>query len=278
MFFSNWRKKKQEPTPKKQEVHFDFKNNELEELIEYLKEKCGIDLEPKKDVLLKKLGIFCQNKNIASFKKLLNRIQQDEELMQDLVNLVTVNETFFYRELAQLEDAIAYISSIKHEVKILCAPCSSGEEAYSLAFLAKDANQNNIQLTGIDISSKAIEEANKGLFSERSLHRLDARNKALFFNKIGNKYSVKKESILDIEFKVFNIFDDEFLSLGRFDIIFSRNMMIYFNEQFKQKAIKRFHEMLYKKGRLYTGHADLVPQNRYFKKVIQNNIYFYEKI
>ena len=79
------------------------------------------------------------------------------------------------------------------------------------------------------------------------------------------------------EFSVANIFDDAIFKLGKFDIIFSRNMMIYFNEEFKLKTVERFHKILSDHGRLYVGHADLVPFTTLYKKHISNGTTYYAK-
>ncbi len=276
MFFR--KKKKQIIHEEKKIINFDFNNKDLDELIFYIKNICGVDLEPKKSVLLKKISIFCENKEIESFKILTSEIKNDKELMQELINLVTINETFFYRELAQLHECIDFVKQTNKKMRILCAPCATGEEVYSLAFLSSLANIDNMDILGIDISSQAISKAKEASYSARSLHRLDDNVVKMYFEKKEERFHVRKDKISNIEFKVVNIFDDECLRLGKFDIIFSRNMMIYFNNEFKQKTIQIFHKLLNENGRLYTGHADLVPESEYFKKIIANRLYYYQKI
>lgn len=278
MFFN---KKKETNIEKKEQeiIKVAFNPIGLDELISYIKKTCGVDLLPKKSVLQKKLSIFCENKNIESFFDLLRKVQQNKEQMQELINTVTVNETYFYRELPQLEEAIRYIKTFSGKVNVLCAPCASGEEVYSLAFLAQQrgVDVSNLNILGIDINSQAIKDAQIACYTSRSLHRLDERMKNRYFKQKNGKYCVKEE-ISNINFKVVNIFDNDFYRLGKYDIIFSRNMMIYFDEEFKLETIKRFSELLNPFGRLYTGHADLIPESSYFRKCVNNRLYHYEKI
>lgn len=272
--------KKNRKKPKVVEVQKkEFTPNGIDEFIRYVKEISGINLEPKRDVLVKKFNIYCSKKGYEDFYELLTFVKSDKEELQDIMDLVTVNETYFYRELCQLQESMEHIRELDRSVSILSAPCASGEEVYSLALLADQIGirKVNMNILGIDINSQAISNAKEAIYSERSLHRLDDKLKDLYFEKVENRYHIKKENLSNIEFKVINIFDDDFKKLGRYDIIFSRNMMIYFNDEYKQKAVKLFHDLLTHKGRLYTGHADLVPESEYFNKIVKDRLYFYEK-
>ena len=248
------------------------------EFMSTIKTLCGVDLEPKRDITLQRVSIFAKNRQIKSFKELVSMIRFDTLLRQDLLNLVTVNETYFYRELAQLKDVIYYAKELG-EARILCAPCSSGDEAYSLAMLAYEfgLKQSDIQLTGIDINSEAIQACNVGSYGERSLHRLSEFQKERFFTKKDDKFFIKKEILPRCEFKILNVFDDAMFNLGKFDIVLSRNMMIYFDDAFRLKCVERLHKLLKPEGRLYAGHADLVPYTPLYTKRFSNGATYYER-
>ena len=248
------------------------------EFMSTIKTLCGVDLEPKRDITLQRVSIFAKNRQIKSFKDLVSMIRFDTLLRQDLLNLVTVNETYFYRELAQLKDVIYYAKELG-EARILCAPCSSGDEVYSLAMLAYEfgLKQCDIQLTGIDINSEAIQACNAGSYGERSLHRLSEFQKERFFTKKDDKFFIKKEILPRCEFKILNVFDDAMFNLGKFDIVLSRNMMIYFDDAFRLKCVERLHKLLKPEGRLYAGHADLVPYTPLYTKRFSNGATYYER-
>lgn len=251
----------------------------LDMLIDNIKSICGVDLESKKDIVRHRLANFCQANNIATFENLSLKISVDRVLRQDILNLITINETYFFRELAQLQAAIYHAKNLGM-VRILCAPCSSGEEVYSLGILAHSnlLNTSEISITGIDINSEAIDKCSEGLYSERSLHRLNDTQKKLYFDRVDDKFRIKKELLPRCEFSLVNIFDDSIFRLGKFDIIFSRNMIIYFNEEYKLKTVERFHKILNDGGRLYMGHADLVPYTNIYKKLTSPNVTYYTKV
>jgi chemotaxis protein methyltransferase CheR len=278
MFFFRKKSKVVEPELRPEKIEFDPRN--VEKLIHYVESYSGVNLTPKKEVLQQRFILFCQNNNIHSFEALYDKIQHDSTLRQAFINLVTVNETYFYRETIQLEAAVEWLKESGGKTRILSAPCASGEEVYSLAILALEAGINPYSLTilGIDINSEAIHKAQKGVFSERSLHRLDDKLKSTYFMKIAGEYTIVQSKFSSVEFRVLNIFDDAFLRLEPFDVIFSRNMMIYFDDHYKHKTVERFHALLKPRGRLYTGHADLVPHTPLFQKISQGRLSYYERV
>lgn len=277
MFFFKKRVKK---APIKDEVIIPFDSSNLDQLIDFIQNYCGINLIPKKDVLKERFIRFCKLKSLHSFSELLENIKYNPTLRQEFTDLITVNETYFMREIVQLKDCINYIKKSQKDMRILSAPCSSGEEVYSLAILAHEANipSSSLKIVGVDISSNAIQKAKEKSFSERSLHRLTPAQKELYFKEQNSRFELKDFYFCPIEFYIYNIFDNSFLQLLPFDVIFSRNMMIYFDEAYKQRAVERFYHLLKPSGRLYTGHADLMPKSSLFKKVTIGKLSYYEKI
>lgn len=247
-------------------------------LIDYIKEICGVDLISKKETLSQRFILFCQPLGISSLDELIRKMKSEANIKQDVLNLITVNETYFYRELPQLNFIINYIKKLNKQVRILSAPCASGEEIYSLAIMAKEANiLANIKLIGIDINSKAIRRCYEGLYSKRSLHRLEENVVRKYFEPKDEMYEIQRKLLPEIEFEVVNIFDDKFLHYEPFDIILSRNMMIYFDKTYKLKAVENFHHLLKKDGKFFAGHADLIPETSFFKKSIKDGVNYYKK-
>lgn len=278
--FSFLKKNKNEENVTEQTIKFNDLHAEFITLIAFIKQKTGIDLFSKQEISKQKIAKFCMEKNINSYLDLLNKVKSDSNLLQDLYNLITVCETYFYREIKQLNYAIKYIKelSLKKSVKILCAPCSSGEEVYSLCIMCDIARIRNVQIIGIDINSEIIEKAKLGLYGERSLNGVPDDVKNIYFTKDGNFYKIKKEKLVSNDFRLVNVFDDKLFTLGSFDVIFSRNMMIYFSEDEKRTLISRFARILNQDGILFTGHADLVPQTDFFEKKFEYQTNFYKKI
>ncbi|MBP9566293.1 MAG: methyltransferase domain-containing protein [Sulfurospirillum sp.] len=275
-----WNRKKEPEISLTQEKNppQEFNPFGFHDVLHYIKREIGVDLFSKNSVIETKLKLFCERKEIYSFRKLFEALQHDTKLRQDLIDLVTVNETYFYREESQLNLAVEFALQIPN-VKILCAPCATGEEVYSLSMMLQEKKRDSysFSITGIDINSEAIEKAQRGLFSERSLHKLEERLKEKYFLKDERFYSAKKEYFTSISFRKVNIFEGDFLSLGSFDIIFSRNMLIYFDDAFRLKTIERFSSLLKPQGKLFLGHADIIPENHYFTKHTEHRLSYYVK-
>jgi chemotaxis protein methyltransferase CheR len=256
-----------------------FNSFGFNDVLHYIKREIGVDLFPKKSIIETRLRVFCEERNLSSFKKLFDKIQYDTDIKQELINLVTVNETYFYRELPQLHEAIEFAKTREGTVSIICAPCATGEEVYTLAMLLGEEKsfQKNYEIKGIDINTEAIRKAETGYYSERSLHKLTQELKDRYFTCKDGFYAVDKAHFSNVKFSQVNIFEDRFKDCGKFDIIFSRNMLIYFDEEFRLAAMKRFYELLKPAGRVYLGHADIVPENELFIKHGFGSSCFYTK-
>lgn len=267
--FSFFRKKKNESLHLEEAntIQEPFNTYGLNDVLHFVKRETGVDLFPKQNVIETRLRVFAQNNGCSSFRKLYERIEYEKELKQELINLLTVNETYFYRELSQLQEAVDFAKS-KSNISILCAPCATGEEVYTLSMLLEEDYKFNgtYSITGVDINSEAISKAQLGQYSARSLHKLDQDIINRYFDKDNEKFRVKQNKFLHVRFSKINIFDTEFLNFGQYDIIFSRNMLIYFDEDFRLQAMKRFVSLLKPEGRIYLGHADIIPHNDFLEK------------
>lgn len=278
MFFRRKRLKEQETvksTPKE-----EFSLFGINDILHFIKREIGVDLFAKKGIIETRLKSFAQQNDLNSFKELHQAVQSNESLRQELINLLTVNETYFYREEKQLHEAVNFaLDKSGRDVQILCAPCASGEEAYTLSMLIQESRRSNksVRIIGVDINTEAIKKANQGYYSQRALHKLSDAWKEKYFTKEGNLYYIKKHLFHSVSFSKMNIFDSSFLNMGQFDIVFSRNMLIYFDEDFRLQATKRFAKLLKPDGRLYLGHADIVPPNDWLAKHGYGSSCYYTK-
>lgn len=190
--------------------------------------------------------------------------RSSEPLPVSLINLVTTNETYFEREAHHFDRLIEEILPQLNErdsakpIRILSAPCSSGEESYSIALRLHNSKMKfsrSIEIVGIDISEEMIEKARKGVYTPRSVHALDQSILERCFVCENGAYRLLPIPSISIRFTAGNVFDPMlWKELGEFDIIFSRNMMIYFDSTKNKELLKRFHEHL--RGYLIIGHAD----------------------
>ncbi len=195
---------------------------------------------------------------------------KDRPLPSELITLVTTNETYFERESHHFDYLLNTIfpeldnEASSSAIRILCAPCSSGEEAYSIALRIMEHSRRfvrSIEVIGIDISEEVIDKARVGRYSQRSIHALSPQIVSRYFIHEERDYRILPLHGVDVRFQAGNVFDIALWNqLGRFDVIFSRNMMIYFDKEKNRELLTRFKEHL--NGYLIIGHADDHLQSR----------------
>lgn len=246
-------------------------------LSEYVYRKCGIALEEDKhfDKVQKKLHQRYAKLNIDSFRKYFFTLRFEDKTgdeFQELVNMLTVNETYFFRENYQFEilvnDILNEIDRVKPKnqpIRILSAPCSSGEEPYSIAIhLLEEGrliDRRDFEIVGIDIDSQIIERAKKGVYNDRSLHAIPPQIVPRYFTKSAGFYTLKSDIRDAIHLQVCNVYDKKAMNaLGKFDVIFSRNMLIYFDDASKYEVAMTFFELLNSGGFILLGHTEYMSR------------------
>lgn len=241
------------------EIKEDFSDVSI--VADYFKDITGVTFDNQLSILNAKVKSFCIKHTIYSYVELLKKISQDEALKQELINHLTTNETFFYREFNQIAELVALVKQECSPVKILCAPCATGEESYSIAIALLEAGiaNTNFSITGIDINSQAINKAKEGVYRERNVRNLTTTMQQRYFRQDENFFHLSEEIKSLVDFQISNIFEDNFKKLGKFDYIFSRNMLIYFDKETKQKAVNILKSMLQDPSKkIFFGHADLL--------------------
>jgi len=229
-------------------------------LAQYFEALTGVTFEKQTSILNSKARSFALSHNIYSYEELLKRIKEDDFLKQKLINRLTTNETFFYREFAQIAQLVKEVQKESHKVRILCAPCATGEEPYSIAIALLEAGvkENDFFIVGIDINSDAIKKAKEGVYKERNMRNLSESIQAKYFEQKDKSFCITESVKKLVDFQIVNIFDDKFQRLEKFDYLFSRNMLIYFDQETKRKARKILESMLKDRTKeIYFGHADL---------------------
>ncbi|GGB28272.1 chemotaxis protein methyltransferase [Sphingomonas metalli] len=198
----------------------------------------------------------------------LVRFQSSGEEMQNLVNAMTVNETYFYREDYQFEALVRHLlpeiartRAPSDPIRIWSMPCSTGEEPYSIAMQILEnwpqADEHAVEILASDIDSRVIAEAKAGLYSARSLHRLSPTLKTRYFAASGDSFRIRPELRGSIDFSVVNIADT--FAMRRFrnlDVIFCRNMLIYFDDSSRRQAVEALYDSLRPGGYICLGHSE----------------------
>ncbi|RLA76353.1 MAG: protein-glutamate O-methyltransferase CheR [Epsilonproteobacteria bacterium] len=236
----------------------DFHN--VNPIADYFHKETGITFDAQMSILKSKVTSFCKQRDIYSFSSLLQDIKIDTRLKQELIDYLTTNETYFYREFKQIQELVNLVKESQGSVKILCAPSATGEEVYSIAIALLEAGvaSSKFYILGIDINSDAILKAQNAVYGERNVRNLTPQVISKYFDITDKKYTLKQNIKSLVSFQQTNIFDSSFKNIGKFDFIFSRNMLIYFDKETKLKA-KGILESLRKSDQhdIFFGHADL---------------------
>jgi len=257
----------------------NFDDNIAKEILAQIKAQYGLDYAKQEYITMRKLERFALKNEIYDFLELKSAINSSENIKEKLINMLTVGETYFYREIGHFK-ILTTLMSERNITNILCAPSSSGEEVYSILIYIKENlhKNNNITITGIDINSEAIELAKSGCFSKRSISLLPLELVNKYFKMFNSRYCIDSVFKNAVFFKKQNIFDASIRSLGKFDVIFSRNMLIYFNNAQKKEAISNLRDLLNEGGVLFIGHADISFEPEGFKKIFSQDGGYFQKV
>ncbi|HLO67519.1 MAG TPA: protein-glutamate O-methyltransferase CheR [Holophaga sp.] len=244
---------------------------------EFIYGKTGIFFNESKQYFLEnRLNRRIQDLNLSSYRDYLAHLQgfAGKDELKQLFNEITTNETSFWRNPPQIEafqkivlpDAVSLAKARgANRLRIWSAACSSGEEPYTLAMICAEAKDGLLrgmqsEIVATDISERVLALAKDGVYGSYTLRNLTpAQVKAHFTQEGPDAYRVKPELQQMISFRNFNLVDyANYRTLGVFDIIFCRNVLIYFDEAVKSKVIKGFHETLQPKAFLLVGHSESI--------------------
>lgn len=201
------------------------------------------------------------------FLKLSRKREQELELIMDLL---TTNETYFFRESYQLECFASEIIPalcqktvlpyLNKRLRIWSAGCSTGEEPYTIAMLLMERPELSdwqIEIIGTDISQRVLQQARRGVYRQSSFRMTDEYYIKKYFVPQDGGYSISDDVRRLVTISHLNLLDHSRLSmLGMFDVIFCRNVIIYFDNAAKKKVVESFHSSLRDGGYLLLGHSE----------------------
>ncbi|MGA2600858.1 MAG: protein-glutamate O-methyltransferase CheR [Bryobacteraceae bacterium] len=243
---------------------------ERQTVAQYIYSVCAIALDQSKDYLIEsRLSGVMAETGATSFTQLVSRAKNDANgsLRRRIIDEITTNETLFFRDSAPF-DLLRYKiipeiidrrakSSAAIPIRIWSAACSTGQELYSIAIVLRellgDLRGYNVRLLGTDISDNAVARASEGIFSQIEIDRgltPSARDKSFVPHPRG--WKIRDEIRAMVSFRKLNLMED-FSSLGNFDIVFCRNVAIYFNERDRLSLFNRIEQRLDGNGYLVIG-------------------------
>jgi chemotaxis protein methyltransferase CheR len=220
------------------------------------------------------------------------RLEESESLLQDVINRLTIGESYFFRNRPHFEaleeqilPALIRANAGSRTIRIWCAACSTGEEPYSLAILIKDRFPQlagwKVLIRATDINTSFLERARRGVFTRWSFRGLDQRIIDRFFvQEAENRFRLDSEILSAVEFSRFNLSRPPFdgrVSREPFDLVLCRNVLIYFSFDAANRVIDALGEVIRPEGYLIVGHAESFPALRDLEAIYAHATYYYRK-
>jgi len=263
-------------------------------LREFIYKTSAISLSDKKKALVQsRLSKRINQLKIKGFSEYYKYVTDsaNHEEIHIMMDFISTNVTSFFREAAHweyLRTNIDYLNHVLEErgrVRIWSAACSSGQEPYTISMFLKDEfkhgqRDGDVKILATDISNQILKEAMRGEYLEKDMTGLSKRQLDIYFSpkpKGEKKYFAVNQKIKKmVTFRQFNLTRGDFsiFSNTTFDIIFCRNVMIYFDAPTKQRLMEEYYKVLAPRGLLFLGHSESIPRALYTKfKAVQPSIY-----
>jgi len=262
-------------------------NRTFEAFRRLIYEKSGIAISEKKETLLvNRIGKRMRALDITdpcSYLRFVRNDQKETELIE-LLNAVSTNVTRFYREpqhFGFLTNTIQHRLCIgQRKFRIWCAACSTGEEPYTAAITILDAARGyecDIRILATDINTHVLCGANKGEYTQERLYDVPPQIRNMYFNRKKSNgislYTICENVRKMVSFSRLNLSETPFPMHGPFDVIFIRNVMIYFDNDVRRRLISEAYRLLSDKGYLIVGHAESLTGMLSGFKSVQPSVY-----
>jgi chemotaxis protein methyltransferase CheR len=245
---------------------------DYEYLRKLLKERSGLDLSADKQYLVEsRLVPLARRMGLAGIPELVQKMKGGgaDALTADVVEAMTTNETFFFRDKIPFDHmretilpALTKARANRRSLRIWSAACSTGQEPYSIAMLLREAGQAlagwRAEIVATDLSQGVLEKSKAGLFSQFEVQRgLPIQMLVKYFTQVGELWQLNADIRGMVQHRQLNLLQD-FSSLGTFDVIFCRNVLIYFDQDTKAAIFERLVKQLEPDGMLMLGAAESV--------------------
>ncbi len=234
---------------------------------DYLERVCGILLGDNKEYLVaSRLRGIMKEKAFPAIGDLVKKIEVDSRLRERVVDAMTTNETLWFRDAHPFKilqnRLIPEICEKQKSLDIWCAASSTGQEPYSISMIIEEFKRTSPgklvseKVVATDISSSVLESARKGEYDQLALGRgMPPDLLSRYFNKTDNGWQVMANVSSRVQYQMLNLLNP-YSSLGRFDIVFCRNVLIYFSADLKADILTRIHGVLKPGGYLFLGASE----------------------
>ena len=249
-----------------------MKPEDFDIISKIVKDRSGLVLTQDKAYLLEsRLMPVARKRNMKGLEDLAQtlRTSRDEGLLREITEAMTTNESFFFRDIKPFDlfrdkimpDVLTTRAS-KKNLRIWCAAASSGQEPYSLSIILKEMAAKmpgwRTEIVGTDISRDILDKAKQGLYSQFEVQRgLPIQLLLKYFEKKDESWQIKQELRSMVQYKEYNLLDN-LSPLGQFDVVFCRNVLIYFDQETKARVLDGISRLMPPDGVLFLGGAETV--------------------
>ncbi|NQU58783.1 MAG: protein-glutamate O-methyltransferase CheR [Rhodospirillales bacterium] len=245
---------------------------DFEFLSTLIKQRSGLVLSEDKSYLLEsRLMPVARKRGLKGLEELVLtlRTHKEEALIQDVTEAMTTNESFFFRDIKPFESFRDQVMpellknrADRKSFRIWCAAASSGQEPYSLAITLMEEAQKlagwRTEIVATDISREILEKAKSGLYSQFEVQRgLPIQLLLKYFEKKDDMWQANSALRTMVQYKELNLLGD-LQKMGKFDVVFCRNVLIYFDQETKSKVLEQISRMMPPDGVLFLGGAETV--------------------
>ena len=248
---------------------------EFNEFRQFLEQACGISLGDNKQYLVtNRIRRILEEHKLASFSELVKALKQgfNRKLKEQVIDSMTTNETFWFRDnypfdylrTTLLPQLMAPNNRMAGPLRVWSAACSSGQEPYSISMMVEEYKRQamgnlarQVQIVATDLSPTVLDQAKRGEYDKLSVIRglTQERLDRYFDKQSDNAWRVKSLIKERIDFRPLNLMDP-YVGLGKFDIVFCRNVLIYFNADLKRQILQKIHASLKPQGILFLGSSE----------------------
>lgn len=245
---------------------FEFTTNDFARVRNLIYQHAGISLsEAKTDMVYSRVGRRLRALGYDSFKEYLNGLENENnaEEWQAFTNALTTNLTSFFREEHHFPILAEHLTKLARPIKIWCSAASTGEEPYTIAMTACEAFNTlkpPVEIVATDIDTNVLATAMRGIYPYERVSKLDDARRKMFFQKGTGAQEgvvrVRNELRALIDFRPLNLLDSNWALKEPFDVIFCRNVMIYFDKPTQSKILSRFVPLMKPHALLFAGHSE----------------------
>lgn len=260
---------------------FAFEKADFKKVQQMLFKKAGINLSDAKEAMVySRLARRIRALNLKSFNDYLAVVGRSEAELEQFINALTTNLTSFFREPHHFTALADYLAQYSNVTNIWCAASSTGEEPYSIAMVVAEAFgsfKTPVKIIASDIDSKVLAKAKAGVYPLASISKIPIERQKQFFHK-GKGANEGKVKVVDelrqmVQFKKLNLTDQSWDVKAPLDIIFCRNVMIYFDKPTQLNVLKRMVDMLKPTGLYMAGHSENFNMHTNLVRPVGKTIY-----